>query len=106
MNAHKNLARADVVRYGPQKIALMAASEFHRAAKRATHTEAVQACFSRGRELMGILETQRIPTRAARRLKPIFIRASLHQLQINVPPEQLAKIAGEIAYELERPQNA
>jgi len=103
MNAHKNLSRLDVVKYGSQKIAQMAASEFYRAAKRAAQPDAARACFARGRELMGILETQTISSRAAKRLKPIFICASEHWLRADRSPAQLAKIATEIAYELERP---
>jgi hypothetical protein len=103
VNAHKNLPRRDVMRHGAEKIALMAASEFHRAAKRSHSMESVQASFERGRELMGILETISIPDRAARRLKVIFARASLNQLQTNLPQDRIAKIANEIADELERP---
>lgn len=103
MNAHKNMSRLDVLRHGPEKIAKMAASEFYRAANRASQPDSVRACLARGRELMGILETQRLPEPAAKRLKPIFARASQHQLDGEVPAKTFVKIASEIAYELERP---
>lgn len=102
MKAHKNLSRTQVLRYGPQKIAAMAASEFYRAAQRAGQLESARLCLMRGQELMGILETQVLPSKMALRLRPIFQRASARELLVDQKPERLSRIVSEIAFELEQ----
>jgi hypothetical protein len=80
MNAHRSLSRKDVVKHGPQNIALMVASEFLRAAGRADHPALAEAAVRRARELMGILETLPLPVDAARRLQPIYRRCASRRL--------------------------
>lgn len=102
MNAHKNLSRLDVLRHGPKKIAAMAASEFYRAAQRVNQPESVRLCLLRGRELLGILETQPLPPKSVQRLKPIFYSASSMHTPLHAKPEHLSRRMSEIAFELEQ----
>jgi hypothetical protein len=104
MRAHKNLRRADVCRFAPEKIAQMAASEFLRAAKRLHRPEEAVACLERARELMGILETRLLPEKTARRLRPLYHRCARARLLENstLSATRLPKISAEAADELTR----
>ena len=104
MKAHKGLSRRDVLRYGPAKIALMAASEFSRAASRKHEQKNVLACFQRARELLGILETTTLPAAAARRLKPLYRLARESSLfsARRMDPRTLSRFGLEMADELQR----
>ena len=57
MKAHRSLHRVDVLKYGPDQIAMMVASEFLRASERTQYASIANNCFERALELMGILET-------------------------------------------------
>lgn len=104
MMAHKGLSRRDVLRHGPAKIALMAASEFGRAASRKHDLKSVVACYRRARELLGILETIPLPPAAARRLKPLYGLARESALfdERRLDPRTLDRFSLEFADELER----
>ena len=104
MKAHKGLSRRDVLRRGPAQIALMAASEFSRAASRKHDPENVRACFRRARELLGVLETAPLPPAAARRLRPLYrlsCESSLFSAR-RLDPRTLSRFGLEMADELER----
>jgi len=74
------LTRKDILRYTPDKIALMIASEFTRAANRAERIENVVACYERARELMGILETVSLAAVVSRRLRPIYQNVGMQKM--------------------------
>ncbi len=104
MKAHKGLSRRDVLRRGPARVALMAASEFSRAASRKHDQKNVLACFRRARELLGILETAPLPEAAARRLRPLYRLACESSLLSDrrLDPRWLSRFGLEMADELER----
>jgi hypothetical protein len=101
MKMHRSLTRLDVRRKGPAQIALMVASEFGRAASRASHRENVISCYARARELMGLLETIPLPFAVAARLKPIFARATEQQLlsENRLTPDFIQRSSLEFAEE-------
>jgi len=103
MKAHRNLTRQDVLRYGPAKLCLMIASEFHRAVSRCETTPNVISCYSRAKELMGILETQPLPLQVSHRLKPIYKRAiDIHLLaESELVPLRVSRVSAELASEFE-----
>ena len=72
MKYHPSLTRLYVLNKGPQAMALMIASEFGRAANRSEHRDNVMKCYSRARELMGILETLLLPVSVSQRLEPWY----------------------------------
>ncbi len=80
MKAHRSLQRLDVLKYPPEKIALMVASEFLRASARSEYPSIVQGCFDRARELMGILDTVDLGPEVASDLQPVYHRCTEEQL--------------------------
>jgi len=101
MKGHRSLTRRHILAKGPAQIALMVASEFGRAANRPAHRENVLACYTRARELMGILETIPLPMKAARRLKPLFKRSTHRALtdEAHLAPRCIERSCRELADE-------
>jgi hypothetical protein len=99
MKYHPSLSRASVVAKGPAAIAMMVASEFGRASNRHAHQENVLACYNRARELMGVLETLRMPDSICRHLKPLFTRSTQKELLLprRLHPELIRKSCAEMA---------
>ena len=90
MKAHPGLSRAEVTRYPAEKITLMVASEFLRAADRVKYPDFVKNCFRRARELMGILETVPLRDDVALTLKDIYAQCgggNLFQLLVRTPED-------------------
>ncbi len=80
MKVHRSLTRSQLIQKGPAHIAMMVASEFTRAAKWAAQPDSVRSCYNRARELMGVLETIRLPSDIGLSLKPFFDQASEREL--------------------------
>jgi len=101
MKALKSLSREQVCAKGPSAIALMIASEFGRAVNRREHRDNVLGCYSRARELMGILETVRLPPLVSTRLKPLFDKSTERELmsEDHLQPDWIQKFCGEAAAE-------
>ena len=99
MRNHKSLSPEDLARKGPDKIALMVASEFYRAAEGARYANDVTACFHRARELMGVLETMALPDEIAADMRPVYAscRASLLEKVARQDVSEIRAIAGDFA---------
>jgi hypothetical protein len=99
MKAHRSLAREDVLKYPPEKVALMVASEFWRAVDVASHPENVNACFARAGELLKILETMPMHEPVVSSLRPLFIacRAEMLEKVLREPPDQIKEICADFA---------
>lgn len=100
MKYHPSITRTHLVSKGPAALALMVASEFGRASNRSDHRENVLACYRRARELMGILETLKLPPEVCRRLKPLYDRASERELlsEKRLTPAFIRKSCAEMAH--------
>jgi hypothetical protein len=72
MRNHKSLKPEDLIKRGPEKIALMVASEFIRASTGSEFKSDVIRCYHRGRELMGVLETVSLSEETGAYLKPFY----------------------------------
>lgn len=72
MRVHRSLQPDELFRRGPQKMALMVASEFYRASSGSDYRDDVIACYDRARELMGVLETFPLGPEAGSYLKPYY----------------------------------
>ena len=99
MNAHKNLSRLDVLKYAPDKIARMVASEFWRAAGKTRSPEIIANSLARARELMGILETADLDPSSAAYLQPFYRRCTTDELRRSASgsPEALTLFCEELA---------
>jgi len=97
MNAHRSLQRLDVLKYPSSKIASMVASEFFRAAGRAQYPQIVQGCFSRARELMGLLETLPLDEQTVASLKPVYDEFSRKSLEAQQSPSAIQTFAAQMA---------
>jgi hypothetical protein len=88
-----------VLKYPPEKVALMVASEFWRAVDVATHPENVNACFARAGELLAILETMTFKDPVAQSLRPLFVacRAEVLEKVSHEPPDQIKEICADFA---------
>ena len=94
----------DVLKYGPDQIAMMVASEFLRASERTQYASIANNCFERARELMGILETIPLTEDVAQELSPVYGRCTRDQLMIDdrMPLERVRKISLEVASAFEK----
>jgi hypothetical protein len=103
LNSHPGLTRQDVMKYGPAKMLLMAASEFWRAGDLATHPEKVKGCLSRAQELLGLVETVELPEDAARMLQPYMARCR-NEILLRIaqePPDAIREICQDYAERFE-----
>ncbi len=102
MNAHRSLSRLDVLKYSPDKISMMVASEFLRASARAQYPSIVSGCFDRAWELMGILETIALDANVAQDLSPVYRRCSHDMRKGSIPVEAIRLSSLEIASVFEK----
>jgi len=104
VKAHRSLQRTDVLKYPPDQIALMVASEFLRAAERAQYASIAKNCFERARELMGILETISLDAHVALELSAVYDRCTEDQLmaQDPGPVEHIRMLSLELAAAFEK----
>lgn len=99
MKAHRSLEREDVLKYPPEKVALMVASEFWRAVDVASHSDHVKACFARAGELQEILETMPLAEPVAQSLRPLLVacRPEILEKVAHETPEQIQEICSDFA---------
>jgi hypothetical protein len=104
VRAHRSLQPADVIKYGPSRIALMVASEFWRAAGGAKYRADVVACYGRARELMGILETVPFNEQVAAMLQPYYRKCIEKDLlrESRMSPKAVESFSREVAEAFER----
>lgn len=99
MKAHRSLAREDVLKYPPEKVALMVASEFWRAVDVAAHPDNLRACLARAGELLEILGTMALPEPAAQSLRPLLIacRGEVLEKVSREPVDEVKEICADFA---------
>lgn len=99
MKYHPSVTRQHLVSKGPAAIAMMVASEFYRASNRSSHEDNVVSAYHRARELMGVLETLRLPDAVCQSLKPLYERSIESELMVKerLAPEFVKKTAAELA---------
>jgi hypothetical protein len=103
MKNHKSLKPEDLIRYGPAKIARMAASEFFRASAGSEYRSDVIRSYERGRELMGVLETVDLSEEAGLFLQPLYRECTMKNLmrEETLTPSYVHNFALRIAQSLE-----
>jgi hypothetical protein len=99
MKYHPSVTRQHLVSKGPAAIAMMVASEFYRASNRCSHEGNVVNAYHRARELMGVLETLRLPDAVCQNLKPMYERSMESELLVKdkLAPDFVKKYAAELA---------
>lgn len=99
MKAHRSLSREDVLKYPPEKVALMVASEFWRAVDGVAFPGDTSACFARAGELLEILESMPLKESMAHCLRPLFVacRAEVLEKVTHEPPGQIKEICADFA---------
>jgi len=72
MKSHPSLTRAELVQKPLSSIALLIASEFNRMATRSRFDDQSMSAKDRAYELLGVLESMRLPLAVAEELKPTY----------------------------------